>query len=97
MRAQIILPKGTEGHRSRAQGTDRAQIENLICALGSLCFYSFIYLKGTKAQINNNPQDIYKKGKYRPKQGQTASAFRMLAVWVLSVPCALSLATGDLA
>ena len=61
MRAQIVLPKGTEGHRSRAQGTDRAQIEKSICALRSLCFSLFIYLKGTKAQINNKPQDIYKR------------------------------------
>lgn len=81
MRAQIVLPKGTEGHRSRAQGTDGAQIEKSICALRSLCFSLFIYLKGTKAQINNTLQDIIKRGIYRPKWAVLRSANGMWRIW----------------
>lgn len=89
MRAQIIFQRAQKGTDQRAQGTDGAQMQKLICALRSICYYFSFLLKGTKAQNKYKPQDIIKKGIYRPKQGQKGTAKQNTAIWVLSVPCAL--------
>lgn len=81
MRAQIILQRAQKGTDQRAQGTDGAQIEKLICALINPSFYYSFLLKCTKAQNKYKLEIIAKTAKNSGKRAKQGSANRNQRIW----------------
>lgn len=97
MRAQINSQRAQKGTDKRAQGTDGAQIEKLICAPISPSFYYSFLLKGTKAQNKYKPQDIGKNAKNSRKTAKQGSQKENQRIWFYLCPVPSTAFWGALA
>lgn len=97
MRAQIISQRAQKGTDQRAQGTDGAQIEKLICALINPSFYYSFLLKGTKAQNKYKPQDKRKNAENSRKTAKQGSVKENRRIWFDLCPLPSAAFRGALA
>lgn len=95
MRAQMIFQRSKKGTDQRAQGTDGAQIADLICALAKYCFYFLFLLKGTGHRYKYKPYIIIKIGENKEKQRKRApkKEIQRNAFYLCPVPSTASLET----